>query len=229
MYLINALASSRGAPLQWAVTLVTTGVLIALWVLWRDRFHSFESIPIKFRAAFQAACSRWIFQFFTSSIYGNRSYESTVRWGPVNGTSAGKRRNLYPGSLHSLFVLCQLVPMLSQRASTMTSQCSSSTTVQRALTSIHNGQLALGQLAFMIINVRLFRLDEHPSPDQWSPAMTNKHSQYLNDLQFESAHSIRLIWGACYQYQEQAWYLVLVICKPLASQLITKHLAMQNK
>jgi len=112
---------------------------------------------------------RW--RIVTSSIYGNRSYESTVRWGPVNGTSAGKRRNLYPGSLHSLFVLldvhsCQLVPMLSQRASTMTSQCSSSTTVQRALTSIHDGQLALGQLAFMIINVRLFRLDEHPSPDQ---------------------------------------------------------------
>jgi len=42
--------------------------------------------------------------YVTSSIYGNRSYESTVWWGPVNGTSAGKRRNLYPGSLHSLFV-----------------------------------------------------------------------------------------------------------------------------
>jgi len=40
----------------------------------------------------------------TSSIYGNRSYESVVRWGLVNGTSAGKRRDLYLGSLHSLSV-----------------------------------------------------------------------------------------------------------------------------
>ena len=40
----------------------------------------------------------------TSSIYGNRSYESVVQWGLVNGTSAGKRRDLYLGSLHSLSV-----------------------------------------------------------------------------------------------------------------------------
>ena len=45
-----------------------------------------------------------ILVLITSSIYGNRSYESAVRWGPVNGTSAGKRRDLYLGSLHSLSV-----------------------------------------------------------------------------------------------------------------------------
>jgi len=36
-----------------------------------------------------------------SSIYGNRSYENTVWWGSVNGTSASKPRDLNLGSLRA--------------------------------------------------------------------------------------------------------------------------------
>jgi len=49
----------------------------------------------------------------TSSIYGNRSYESTVRWGPVNGTSAGKPRDLNSGSLRAK--QCAAFPSLPKR------------------------------------------------------------------------------------------------------------------
>jgi len=39
---------------------------------------------------------------FTSSIYGNRSYNPTLRWGPVHGAIAGQCRKSVLGSLHCL-------------------------------------------------------------------------------------------------------------------------------
>ena len=121
---------------------------------------------------------------------------------------------------------CQLVPMLPQRASTMTSQCSSSTTVQQVLTSIHDGQLALvptgihddqcvpfsARRASQSRSMITCNGQRTPTISQWAP-MTFNSSLCIQSNWF-GAHAINT--------REQAWYLVLMICKPLASQSITK-------
>ena len=92
------------ASLFWGLS-ISDDLLDVYTVLHSTSWWLYDLLRI-YDSSWQMYNLLWIYIVFTvtSSIYGNRSYESVVRWGLVNGTSASKRRDLYLGSLHSLSV-----------------------------------------------------------------------------------------------------------------------------